>query len=167
MIRDIFQQPWAFLNCFFTHLLRLKTIRDMEYGYIATASSHISCVLNWSGTSAKQRGSMRTASMHVSFVIRWSGTRCYPTWNSHILFILLDLGESQILWTKKKTICTGNFKVAIYWCKKTMKNNNSIIETIPWIRPFIDIKTMSTHQKLVILIKKTMKTYSKAVILSL
>ena len=35
-----------------------------------------------------------------------------------------------------------------------MRNENSIIEIIPWIGPFIDVKTMNIHQKMVILIKK-------------
>ena len=35
-----------------------------------------------------------------------------------------------------------------------MKNDNSIIKTIAWIRPFIDAKMMNMHQKMVILIKK-------------
>ena len=28
-----------------------------------------------------------------------------------------------------------------------MKNDDSIIETIPWITPFIDVKTMNIHPK--------------------
>ena len=32
---------------------------------------------------------------------------------------------------------------------------------------FIDVKTMNIHQKMVVLIEKTMETYSKAVILSI
>ena len=47
-----------------------------------------------------------------------------------------------------------------------MKNDNSLIETIPWITPFIDVKTMNIHQ-MVILIEKTTKTYPNAMILSL
>ena len=39
-----------------------------------------------------------------------------------------------------------------------MKNENSIIETIPWITPFIDIKTMNIHQKMVIKIEKNDET---------
>ena len=37
--------------------------------------------------------------------------------------------------------------------------------TLNW--PFLDVKTMNIHQKTMILIKKTMEAYSKAVILSL
>ena len=48
-----------------------------------------------------------------------------------------------------------------------MKNDDSVIEATLWIRPFIDVKTMNIHQKTVILIEKTMKAYSKTVILSL
>ena len=60
------------------------------------------------------------------------------------------------------------------WCKIyeklakfMLKNYDSVLEAIPWIRPFIDVKTMNIHQKMVIKIEKTMKAYFKAVILSL
>ena len=42
-----------------------------------------------------------------------------------------------------------------------------IIETIPWFGHLSMQKTMNMHQKTVIFIKKTMKTYSEAVILSI
>ena len=48
-----------------------------------------------------------------------------------------------------------------------MKNDKSINETITWITSFIDVKTMNVYQKMMILIEKTMKTYSKAMTLSL
>ena len=49
-----------------------------------------------------------------------------------------------------------------------MKNDDKIIEAIPWIKPFIDVWTMNIYQKIVILFfEKTMKAYFKAVILSL
>ena len=51
--------------------------------------------------------------------------------------------------------------------KFTLKNDDSVIEAIPGIRPFIDVKMINMHQKTVILIEKMMKAYSKAVILSL
>ena len=41
-----------------------------------------------------------------------------------------------------------------------MKNDDSIIEDILWIKPFIDVWTMNIHQK-------KMKAYFKAVILSI
>ena len=48
-----------------------------------------------------------------------------------------------------------------------MKNDKSINETITWITSFIDVKTMNVYQKMMILIEKSMKTYSKAMTLSL
>ena len=48
-----------------------------------------------------------------------------------------------------------------------MKSNNSIIETIPWITLFIDIKSMNIHQAMGSLIEKTMKSYFKVMTLSL
>ena len=48
----------------------------------------------------------------------------------------------------------------------TPKNDDSVTNYI-WNWPFIDLKTMNIHQKMVILIEKTMKAYPKAVILSL
>ena len=43
----------------------------------------------------------------------------------------------------------------------------TIIEDMRWIIPFIDVKTMNIHQKIVIFFEKTMKSYFKAVILSI
>ena len=49
-----------------------------------------------------------------------------------------------------------------------MKKYDSIIEDIPWIRPFIDVKTMNIHQKMLTFFeKKEMKAYFKVVMLSL
>ena len=35
-----------------------------------------------------------------------------------------------------------------------MKNYDSVIEAIPWIRPFIDVKTMNIHQKMLTFFEK-------------
>ena len=61
------------------------------------------------------------------------------------------------------------------WSFVDVKNNehisknddDEIIETTTWITRFIDVKTMNIHQKMVILIEKTMKPCSKAVVLLL
>ena len=46
-----------------------------------------------------------------------------------------------------------------------MKNEDSIVESIPWIRPFTDVYKMSIHQKIVISFEKMIKAYFKAIIL--
>ena len=64
--------------------------------------------------------------------------------------------------------CPGHFEVVIYRCKNLWKTYlKMIIETIPWFGHLSMQKTMNIHQKTVIFIKKTMKTYSEAVILSI
>ena len=73
-------------------------------------------------------------------------------------------------------LCTGHFRggdLGNFKVIHVKNSDNSILETITWITPFIDIKTMNIHHgdkkviKMVIKIEKTMKPYSKATILSL
>ena len=38
--------------------------------------------------------------------------------------------------------------------QKMTKNDDEIIEAIPWIRPFIDVRKMNMHQEMVIFFLK-------------
>ena len=84
--------------------------------------------------------------------------------------------RAHILSTDYVQVTSGvAIQITSKWSFVDVKNNehrsknddDEITETTIWITLFIDVKTMNIYQKMVILIEKTMKPCSKAVILLL
>ena len=123
------------------------------------AASHVSWFLNRLAIYGSESGFMRTVSLHISWDLKWSGLSFIQRGTTMVNRCFRAV-EGQILWTERMTLCAGYFKVVEV-------KNNSITKNICWFPWFIDIKRMNIHQKMVILIEKTMKPYSNAMILSL
>ena len=65
---------------------------------------------------------MHTTSLNISYVLRWSGNRCID----HIYLISLGWGESNFMDRKTDTVYRSLQSFI------DVKNDNSIIEIIPW-----------------------------------
>ena len=176
LIRYIFQLPWVCLIGSNTHFLRLILIRHifhLPWIRPCCLDTHFLCL-----RTIREIPQARWVVGHYTFarlLTKVIKNLCYPAHGKfiqgHIFFYTLGPGKGQILWTEHRSLQNAPlnryFEVSIHSMQKSMKNDDSIIEAIPWITPFIDVKTMNIHQKMVIFLEKTVKPYLKAVILSL
>ena len=126
---------------------------NIMHGSYITAASHISYVLRWSGTCAKECGSMRTASLRISCVLRWSGTTFTLLAMSIYIF---RPGEVQIFFMDRRNDSLISYLITLTskWSYKKLIQKwwNYILN---W--PFIDVKSMNIQQKTWFLLKNWWK----------
>ena len=124
------------------------------YGLASAASSPISSVLKWSGTYLSMYGLLRTASLHISCVLKWSET------SRDIYINTFGPRQESNFWTERRSTF-----------ESILQSDNSFdVKNDYWRLMIIAInRCMSneyTPKKWWFFFEKTMKAYFKAVIWS-
>ena len=123
------------------------------HGYASSALIHISCVFYWSGIYFICHGYAPAALIRISCVLGRSGKyhRLDGSWATTLLhafwlkwskiFVIQRMANSYKDIFFQNAPLNRYFEVSIHSMQKTMKNDDSIIEAIARITPFIDVKT--------------------------